>query len=96
MYETSSCIIFFPKIPQNYFKPPKTKNKMEFVTWEKNLSYVPKYNHDLVTLRPQTSTSCKKSKNEHKTIGKIIQIFKEYTLFFQPFNYSILQCKNYY
>ena len=43
MFETSSCIIFSLKIPQLYFKTPqKNKNKMEFVIWERNLSYAPK------------------------------------------------------
>ena len=51
-----------------------------------------KYNHDLVTLRPQTSNTCKKSTNEHKVIRKILQIFKKYTLLFQPFCYWIVQC----
>ena len=51
-----------------------------------------KYNHDLVTLRPQTSNTCKKSTNEHKVIRKMLQIFKKYTLLFQPFCYWILQC----
>ena len=67
--------------------PKKRKKKEEFVIWERNLSYAPKYNHDLVTLRPQTSNTCKKSTNEHKVIRKILQIFKKYTLLFQPFCY---------
>ena len=72
--------------------PQKTKTKWN-LSYGKEICHMPqKYNHDLVTLRPQTSNTCKKSTNEHKVIRKILQIFKKYTLLFQPFCYWILQC----
>ena len=70
MYETSSCIIFHSKYPNITLKPPQKWN----LSYGKNLSYAPKHNYDLVTLRPQTSNAYK-STNEHKIERKILQIF---------------------
>ena len=53
--------------------PKKTKWNLSY---GKEICHMPqKYNHDLVTLRPQTSNTCKKSTNEHKVLRNTLYCF---------------------